>query len=75
MVIVIWRVFQLNIYALIYPSGTLCFVTSCVTIMFDVLHDMLKTFLSLHVGDSITLRGSIEKVSFPCPIELLFYTW
>ena len=60
------KVFSINVYALLDPNATLCFVTPLVSMKFDVILDVLVEPFSISttVGDSIFSRRVYES----CPI-------
>ncbi|WMV13835.1 hypothetical protein MTR67_007220 [Solanum verrucosum] len=62
------KVFQLDVYALIYPSDTLSFVTPYVAMRFDILPNVLLDPFSVStpVGDSIVAKRVYRK----CPASL-----
>ena len=55
------QVFSINVYALLSPSATLCFVTPLVSmklyILPNVLHELF--LISTSVGDSIVVKKSL----------------
>ena len=73
-VTVMLQLFSINVYALVDPSGTLCFVNPLVTMIFYMLPDVLyEPFLvSTPVGDSVISKRVFRDCHIALPNRVTF---